>query len=287
VQNSEFDNNQSGYVTNSQNNDDAPSPQTGTCPKNGTGPTGSHSCWVLKKNLVHDNNNPNVPTSGSAEAGPVGSGIVIAGGRNDTITENKVYKNGAWGILLVPYPDTETPPKIEGITPCEGGVEEEIEGKHVCYYDDFGNEVSNNTLEHNGFFGNPSDVDLGELSNPENPGNCWHGSKDPKQLMEEPTSEPKAIQQPPHSTCGVPDAGEPLASPLGQEVACDSQLLAEITQGVECVGKTYPRQTEVVMMPLPEQPTMPSPCLGVPRNGWCPVNKVVEPPYPVPGNPVE
>ena len=103
--------------------------------------------------------------------------------------------------------------------------------------------------------------------------------------MEEPTSEPKAIQQPPHSKCGIPDSGEPLASPLGQEVACDSQLLAEITQGVECAGRTYPRQEKVELAPLPKQTTMPNPCLGVPRNGWCPTNKVVEPPYPVPGEP--
>jgi hypothetical protein len=285
VQNSEFDDNQSGYVTNSQNNDDAPSPQDGACPKAGEkGPTGSHNCWVLTKNLVHDNNNPNVPTSGSAEAGPVGSGIVIAGGHNDIVNENKVYNNGAWGILLVPYPDTETPPPIAH---CEGGVEEEIEGKHVCYYDDFGNEVTNNTLEHNGFFGNPSDVDLGEISNPEKPGNCWHGSKDPGQLMEEPTSEPKAIQQFPHSMCGIPDSGEALASPLGQEVACDSQLLAEITKGVECAGKTYPRQTKVVLQALPKQTPMPNPCAGVPKNSWCSLNKEVEPPYPVPGEPAE
>jgi hypothetical protein len=87
--------------------------------------------------------------------------------------------------------------------------------------------------------------------------------------------------------CGIPDSGEALTSPLGQEVACDSQLLAEITQGVECVGKTYPRQSEVVMMALPPQPTMPNPCVDVPKNTWCPLNNTVEPPYPVPGQPVE
>src|SRR5205085_46917 len=64
IQNSEFDNNQSGFVTNSQNNDDAPSPQDGICPGGATGPTGTHSCWVFTKNSVHDNNNPNVPTVG-------------------------------------------------------------------------------------------------------------------------------------------------------------------------------------------------------------------------------
>ena len=32
---------------------------------------------------------------------------------------------------------------------------------------------------------------------------------------------------------------------------------------------------------------MANPCLGVPRNSWCPNNKTNEPPYPVPGSPSE
>ena len=34
----------------------------------------------------------------------------IAGGRYDTVADNRFVNNGAWGILTVPYPDTETPP---------------------------------------------------------------------------------------------------------------------------------------------------------------------------------
>ena len=40
LKNSEWDHNASGIVTNSQNNDDAPSPQDGACPNGGTGPPG-------------------------------------------------------------------------------------------------------------------------------------------------------------------------------------------------------------------------------------------------------
>ena len=65
VENSEWDHNQSGIVTNSQNNDDAPSPQLGLCP----GST-SRSCTFFRNNYVHDNNNPNVPSAGSAALGP-------------------------------------------------------------------------------------------------------------------------------------------------------------------------------------------------------------------------
>jgi hypothetical protein len=280
IQNSEFDNNQSGFVTNSQNNDDAPSPQDGICPSGGTGPTGTHSCWVFTKNSVHDNNNPNVPTTGSAEAGPVGSGVVIAGGRNDTVTENTIYNNGAWGVLLAPYPDTETPPPIAH---CEGGVGTEIEGTAVCYYDDWGNEVEKNTLTNNGFFGNPSNVDLAELSNLNNPGNCWHGNVDTSGTV---TSEPQFIQSPPHSECGIPDSGEPLASSLGAQVACDTKFFASCPEGVPA---NYPQRTKVELQPLQPQATMPDPCTGVPRNSWCPTNPPLRktPPYPVPGAPAE
>jgi hypothetical protein len=278
IQNSEFDNNQSGFVTNSQNNDDAPSPQDGACPNGGTGPTGTHSCWLFTKNSVHDNNNPNVPTTGSAEAGPVGSGVVIAGGRNDTVSGNAIYNNGAWGVLLVPYPATEEPPPIAH---CQGGIETEIEGQHVCYFDDWGNEVANNTLTNNGFFGNQSNVDLAEISNLNNPGNCWHGNTDTSGTV---TSEPKFIQSPPHSECGIPDAGEPLASSLGAQVACDTGFFAECPNTVVA---NYPKRTQVVMQPLPPQTTMPNPCLGVPANPWCPTNPTKQPPYPVPGKPAE
>jgi hypothetical protein len=278
IQNSEFDNNQSGFVTNSQNNDDAPSPQDGACPAGGTGPTGTHSCWLFTKNSVHDNNNPNVPTTGSAEAGPVGSGVVIAGGRNDTVSGNHIYNNGAWGVLLVPYPATEEPPPVAH---CEGGVGTTFEGKAVCYFDDWGNEVANNTLTNNGFFANQANVDLAEISNLENPGNCWRGNVDTSGTV---TSEPKAIQSPPHSECGIPDAGEPLASPLGAQVTCDTGFFGECPNTVVA---NYPKRERVVMAPLPPQPTMPNPCLDVPRNPWCASNTVKQPPYPVPGSPAE
>src|SRR2546423_7362790 len=285
IQNSESNNSKSGFVSNSQNNDDAPSPQDGSCPNAGEiGPPGTNNCWLFTKNSVHDNNNPNVPTTGVAGTGPVGSGVVLAGDRNNIVNDNAIYNNGAWGILLVPYPAVEEePPEDLKEDNCLGGVKVD---ENVCYYDDFGNEVTNNTLTNNGFFGNPSNVDLAEPSSAENPGTCWHGSKDPGQLGEEPTSEPKLIQSPPHSECGIPDAGEPLSSSLGAQVACDSEFFAFIP---ECpAGATYPRRTKVELLALPEERTMSDPCEGVPRNLWCRHNKRASetPPYPVPGEPV-
>ena len=101
VEHSEWDHNQTGIVTNSQNNDDAPSPQLGLCP----GST-NRSCTVLPRQLRSTTTTtPTCPARGSASLGPPGTGLVISGGRYDTVSHNLVAHNGAWGILLAPFPD--------------------------------------------------------------------------------------------------------------------------------------------------------------------------------------
>ncbi len=97
VENSEFDHNKHGFDTNSQNGDNPP-PHNGACPHGGVSPiTHTHSCWVFTHNYVHDNNNPNVPYLGLAGSGPVGTGMSVSGGRNDTIIGNRF----AWGDALI------------------------------------------------------------------------------------------------------------------------------------------------------------------------------------------
>ena len=286
IQNSEFDHNHTGFSTNSQNNDDQPSPQSGRCPGNGTGPTGTHSCWLFSHNSVHDNNTANVPTTpGIVASSPVGTGVLISGGRFDTVDGNDIRDNGAWGVLLVPEVDTAKQPPIAH---CKGGIG--LKALSFCYFDDKGNEIENNTLSHNGFFGNPSNVDLAEISTLAYPGNCWHGNVAPSGTVIRPTlfegrprvtSDPLFIQFLPHGVCGIPDTGAGIISILSLGVACDSQFLGpcpstEVTN--------YPRQTGIQMMALPPQPSMPNPCLGVPGNPWCPTNPISQPVYPVPGS---
>ena len=264
IQSSEWDRNKTGMVTNSQNNDDAPEPQDGSCPPSGgTGPSTNTSCTIWRGNYVHDNNNPNVPGAGTAAAGPVGTGMVIAGGRHDTIKNNRVVRNNSWGILLVPYPDIGNPPPVAH---CRGGIKTQTpDGQTECDFDDFGNEIASNLLSHNGGYGNPTNGDLAELSNPENPGNCWHDNVRPAGEGS-PSSEPPALQTT-HKTCGMPNSGEPPGGPLTAEAACATQLLAPCPGAP---GASYPRQTKVKLLPLPKQLSMPKPCSGVPANPWCP-----------------
>ena len=87
IEHSQFDNNEDGFDTNSQNGDNPP-PQNGACPSNGISKiTHTHSCWVFMHNYVHDNNNANVPSAGSAAAGPVGTG-------NDDLRRPQRHRHG-------------------------------------------------------------------------------------------------------------------------------------------------------------------------------------------------
>jgi hypothetical protein len=266
VENSEFDNNKDGFDTNSQNNDDSPSPQDGACPNGGTSPiTHTHSCWVFMHNYVHDNNDPNVPGAGVAAAGPVGTGVSISGGRDDTILDNRFEHNGAWGIILVPYPDTETPPPGQN---CEGGINSGPPA-NLCLFDDWGNAVVDNSFSHNGFYGNDTNGDFGEITSTSAPTNCYHGNVEVG--GGQPTSSPSGLQQS-KPACGPTAPPDPNPS-MTNQVACDSQFFASLspTGSSPCTpGSSYPTRTHVVMHPLPAGlATMPNPCAGVPSNPWC------------------
>ena len=150
IENSRFDNNEDGFDTNSQNGDE-PSPQNGACPAGVKPPVaGAPSCWVLTHNLFDHNNNPNAPSAGSAAAGPVGTGMTLSGGRNDTVLGNTFEDNGAWGQVMTPYPDSGGP--------CTGGIKGWV-GPGSCLFDESGNALLDNTFTNDGFFGNPTNGD--------------------------------------------------------------------------------------------------------------------------------
>ena len=101
IENSMFDDNKEGFDTNTALTGDPPPPQDGRC----TGAGSRTRCWVFTHNTLQNNNNPNVPISGTAGLGPTGTGMTISGGRYDTITNNIFIDNGAWGMAFVPYPE--------------------------------------------------------------------------------------------------------------------------------------------------------------------------------------
>ncbi len=261
VENSQFDNNEDGFDTNSQNADE-PSPQNGACPNGASSPiTHTHSCWVFMHNYVHNNNNPNVPSSGSAAAGPVGTGMSISGGRNDTVMDNRFVNNNAWGVIFVPYLDSGPP--------CTGGTLNAA-GAGSCLFDQWGVALIGNTFGHNGSFGHPTNGDFGQVNlEAGNPTNCYRANK----ALPGTTLSPDLVAlESTHPTCDGSPAPVGNSNPnFLNEVLCDSQV--ELVPGVPaaCPTGQYPRRKQVVMHPLPADPlpTMPYPCVGVPANPWC------------------
>jgi hypothetical protein len=258
IENSQFDNNKDGFSTNSQNGDNPP-PQNGACPNNGISKiTHTHSCWVFMHNYVHDNNNPNVPFAGSAGAGPVGTGMSISGGRNDTVMDNTFKNNNAWGVALVAYPDNGPP--------CTGGtLNSPLLGSGSCLFDEWGDALLHNSFSHNGEYGNPTNGDFEQLNFETHPSDCYRGNTNTAGSL---TPDAAKLQQA-SPTCSSTPVAPNFNIPFLNEVLCDSQVTLT---GFGCQpGDHYPRRTQVIMHKLPRQlPTMPNPCAGVPANPWCP-----------------
>ncbi len=255
ITNSQFDHNKDGFDTNTQIAGDPPPPQDGRCANDRISPiTHTHSCWVFMHNWVHDNNNPNVPAAGSADLGPVGTGMTISGGRFNTITQNIFSRNGAWGLLVVPFPDDGTP---HPPTTCEGVGGTQLPG-FGCALESEGNAIVQNTFLHNGFFGNPSNGDIGELVIvPGRQQNCYRANAVPDGIT-------PANLQTTQRVCGAVQTAADLDPDLLAQVLCDTGF-------ADCPpGSVYPQQTKVVMHPLPALATMANPCVGVPINAWCP-----------------
>jgi hypothetical protein len=255
IENSQFDNNQDGIDTNTQIAGDPPPPQNGACPNGGTSPiTHTHSCWVFIHNNVHDNNNANTPEAGNAAAGPIGTGMTLSGGRNDTVMDNTFANNGAWGTLFVPYPDSGTP-SLHQKCAHFGGFQTNGLG---CVFEDEGDALLGNTYVNDGFYGNPTNTDFGQIViNGGLPSNCYADNTAPI------GSAPANLEQL-QPKCGVKATATNLDDTLVTQVECDSRL-------APCpAGANYPAQTGVRLEPFPRGlPTMPNPCAGVPTNSWC------------------
>jgi hypothetical protein len=206
--------------------------------------------------------------------------LVISGGRFDTVTGNQFWNNNSWAILTVPFIDTGTPPPIAH---CDGGVPNYL-GLGWCLYNAWGNEISNNSFANNGGYGNPTNGDLADISDPlpAEPGNCYHGNVDKNGTL---SSAPTNIQSS-MGSCGVLNQGglplnlgdvvNPDPNSLVSQVVCASgvfgpcQMLPSPPFPPNTLVGTYPPTSSTPVLPaLDRQRTMPDPCAGVPDNPWC------------------
>ncbi len=267
ISNGEWNDNGEGIDTNSQSNGDLPAPQDGACP------SGQGSCLTITGNWIHDNNNRDVPGNG---LGLVGAGVVVAGGRNDTIANNRFDNNGAWAVALVPY----ITGVVNGPTDCTdaGGTwdnpfVDSLSGGPACFFNDYGMRVRDNEFSGNGGFGNPTNGDLADLSDfsligipPAAPGqgNCYSGNSDPAGL----TSAPADLQTT-NGDCATAGPGAAVTDPLFGQVLCNLHQLTP--DDPLCAGAVYPQQDpSFALKPLPAQASMPGVCSTLPRTiPWC------------------
>ena len=255
IENSQFDDNQDGVDTNSQIAGDAPPPQDGACPNGKTSPiTHTHSCWVFLHNNVHDNNNGNTPEAGNAAAGPIGTGMTVAGGRNDTVMDNTFANNGAWGVVFLPYPDTGTPSFDQK---CEDYNGYQTTGLG-CLFEPEGDALKGNTFVNDGFYADPTNADFAQIvAHTGLPSNCYADNIAPQGSI------PANLEQL-QPVCGVKTTSTHLDGTLVSQVECDARM-------APCpAGSNYPPQTGVKLAPMPQGlPSMADPCAGVPANAWC------------------
>jgi hypothetical protein len=180
----------------------------------------------------------------------------IAGGRNDTIVDNRFVNNNAWGVFLTPYPDNGPP--------CIGGTLTPV----ACIFDDWGNAVLNNQFSHNGSYGHPTNGDIAE-QNAEggHPTNCYAGNTEIG--GGEATTSPSGLQQSQPTCDGSPMGSNPNPQLLTESL-CDTQVQVVPGQPVVCPTGPYPRRMSTPMSSLPTNlATMPNPCAGVPADPWC------------------
>jgi hypothetical protein len=245
-----FEFNRTGLAPNSLNNDDAPPPQDGRCPG-----AKSSSCLVIIGNVIKDNNNANAPTSGLVPA--VGAGVEISGGAFDTVAGNLIADQGSWGVVTHDYPDSEKPPPGSH---CQGG----IKSPGLCLFPARGNKIFGNHFRHVGFFGNKTNSDLAtETLASYTPRNCFFNNVDHSGKL---TSAPANIER---RNVDGPPCGR---RGTGNIAALLNQLICATGFGkcpVPARDARYPKQTRIVILPLPRLPTMPHPCKGVPRNAFC------------------
>ena len=114
------------------------------------------------------------------------------------------HDNGAWGVLIVPFPDTE--PRRRSPTARAGRPTSSASPATTTTSATRSPATRSRTTA---FFANPTNGDLGDISGQHTPGNCWHDNTDPAGV----TSSPADLQAT-HGTCGVPNAGASLADPL-------------------------------------------------------------------------
>ena len=191
-------------------------------------------------NYVHDNNNPNVPAPARRRPGPVGTGMSVSGGRNDTIMHNRFVNNKAWGVDLRAL-HRQRPP-------CTGGHRRTRSVRAAACSTSGATRCINNTFIHNGCYGHPTNGDFEQLNLETHPTDCFSGNTDPAGLI---ADVGQLAGDPPDVHRRRRWRPEPHESAVPQRGAVRLAGLAGRRAAAACPSGQYPRRQRVVMHPLP------------------------------------
>ena len=219
--------------------------------------TNTHSCWVFIHNNVHNNNNGNVPEAGDAAAGPIGTGMTLSGGRNDTVMDNTFAKTAPGARCSCPTPT--------------GGHLRSSEVRRLRRDPDRrarlrlraqGDALNDNTFVNDGYYANPSNRDFGQIIL----------SRACRELLRR---QPGAARQRPTQSRAAPAhlRGDQHVHELRTtrwlaQVECDTRLGDLPARLQLSASDRRPPGTAA----RPTCPRWPNPCAGVPSNAWCPAS---------------
>jgi plastocyanin len=178
---------------------------------------------IIRRNYVHDNNNKNAAQDDDLYAAVFGTGIVVAGGINDIVEDNRVENHDSFGILVTPLPDVSTndPGTSQVFLPAN-------------------NTIRNNTVKNSGI----ADIAMSQSD----AGNCYSGNTFG-------TSLPAAIET--AWSCDLPTTppgGDPAVA------AAELSYVARATSG-ELSGGDWKKQPDAPIQPSmahPERITFPT-----------------------------
>jgi hypothetical protein len=241
IEKSLFRHNTAGLVPNSLGGDDEPPPQDGACDSGeNTSPTPTFEstkiqrCTIFRNNVMAENNNLTTPANETTGTSPWGVGVELVATYADRIENNTIVGNANNGLLGFEFKNG--PP-----------------GKEIPFQF-AANKVANNTFTGNGSQPGALAGDLvfegGVEETPENGGSkndCVSGNS-----FTAPTY-PENLQK----VWGCQNKTTP--NPGGGAFEYILGLSIESIFGRTPEGQPVP----------PEQPTMPEPCEGVPKNALC------------------
>ena len=197
------------------------------------------SCTIFRDNYIHDNNNPNVPMAGSASLGPPGTGIVVSGGRFDTVTQNRDHQQRRLGRPARAVPRRHPEPARHAVA--LPGRDAQLRRRLLLRR--LGQRGLRQPLERQRVLRQPDQRRPRRDSQPHDPGNCWHGNCHPDGS---PVTSAPANLQVTHATCGIPNQGASLVDPLTAQVICATQAFGPCPPQP---GMSYPRPTNVRCCP--------------------------------------